>query len=159
MVSHHVDQLEARLGVALLYRSMRQMSLTHEDEQLFMSAEAMLLAAEKGLNNVAYHASEPTGKLHLSLPAMLVRSALVADIAVFAKAFPKVMLSINFTDTQLDLIREGIDLAIRIVDLKDSTLKCKKLFTMTRKLVVAPALMTDKQIDTGVNNSSVLPRS
>ncbi len=143
VVSHHVAQLEKRLGVALLYRSTRRLSLTHEGEKLYMSAEAMLSAAEKGLNSVAYQANEPTGKLNLTLPAMLTRSSLVDDIAAFAKAFPKVALSISFSDIQQDLIREGIDLAIRIGNLKDSALKSKRLFTMTRKLIVAPALMSE----------------
>ena len=143
VVSHHVAQLEKRLGIALLYRSTRRLSLTHEGEKLFMSAEAMLSAAEKGLNSVAYHATEPTGKLNLTLPAMLTRSPLVNDIAAFAKAFPKVALSISFSDIQQDLIREGIDLAIRMGNLKDSGLKSKRLFTMKRKLVVAPALMNE----------------
>lgn len=142
VVSHHLAQLEERLGIALLYRSTRRLSLTHEGEKLFLSAEAMLAAAEKGLNSVAYHATEPTGKLNLTLPAMLTRSPLVDDIAEFAKAFPKIELLISFSDRQQDLIREGIDLAIRMGNLKDSTLKSKKLFTMTRKLVVAPAIMS-----------------
>lgn len=146
VVSHHVAQLEDRLGVALLYRSTRQLSLTHEGKKLFMSAEAMLSAAEKGLNSVAYHAPEPIGKLNLTLPAMLTRSPFVDDIAAFAKSFQKVELLINFSDIQQDLIREGIDLAIRIGNLKDSALKSKRLFTMERKLVVAPDLMSHYKI-------------
>lgn len=141
VVSHHVAQLEERLGIALLYRSTRRLSLTHDGKKLYVSAEAMLLAAEKGLNSIAYHAAEPTGKLILTLPAMLARSPLVSDIAEFAKTFPKVALSINVSDIQQDLIREGIDLAIRIGSLKDSTLKSKRIFTMKRKLIVAPTLL------------------
>lgn len=143
VVSHHIAQLEERLGVALLYRSTRRLSLTHEGEQLFISAKAMLSAAEQGLNSVAYHAEEPTGKLTLTVPAMLTKSPLVDDIAEFAKAFPKIALSINFSDLQQDLIREGIDLAIRIGNLKDSGLKSKRLFTLTRKLVISPTLMSE----------------
>ena len=142
VVSHHIAKLEERLGAALLYRSTRRLSLTFEGENLFMSAKAMISAAEKGLDNIAYHATEPTGKLSLALPAMLTRSPLIDDVAAFAKSFPKVMLSITFSDTQQDLIREGIDLAIRIGNLKDSALKSKKLFTMKRKLVVSPAVMS-----------------
>lgn len=141
VVSHHVAQLEERLGVALLYRSTRRLSLTYEGEKLFISAKAMLSAAEKGLNGIAYHAPEPTGKLNLTLPAMLTKSPLVDDIAAFAKAFPKVALSISFSDIQLDLIRESIDLAIRIGNLQDSTLKSKRLFMMKRKIVIAPSVM------------------
>jgi DNA-binding transcriptional LysR family regulator len=143
VVSHHVAQLEERLGVALLYRSTRRLSLTHEGEKLFMSAETMLSAAEKGLNSIAYHATEPAGKLNLTLPAMLTRSPLVGDIAAFAREFPKVALSISFTDKQQDLIREGIDLAIRIGNLKESGLKSKRFFIMTRKLVASPALIKE----------------
>src|SRR6185437_2160385 len=122
VVSHHVAQLEERLGVALLYRSTRQLSLTSEGEKLFNSAKTMLSAAEEGLNSLAFRATEPIGKLNLTVPAMLTKSLLVADIIAFAKTFPKVVLSINFSDIQQELIREGIDLAIRIGDLKDSTL-------------------------------------
>jgi DNA-binding transcriptional LysR family regulator len=143
VVSHHIAQLEERLGVALLYRSTRRLSLTHEGEKLFKSVQAMLSAAEQGLNSVAYHAEEPAGKLHLTVPAMLTKSPLVDDIAAFAKVFPKVALSINFSDLQQDLIREGMDLAIRIGNLKESGLKAKRLFTMTRKLVIAPDLMSE----------------
>ncbi|CDZ76438.1 D-malate degradation protein R [Legionella massiliensis] len=145
VVSHHLAQLEQRLGAALLYRSTRRLSLSYEGEKLFISAQAMLEAAEKGLNSIAYHATEPAGQLNLTLPAMLTKSPLVEDIAVFAKEFPKVALSINFSDIQQDLIQEGIDLAIRMGDLKDSTLKSKQLFTMPRKLVAAPSLMKKHQ--------------
>lgn len=139
VVSHHVSQLEERLGVALLYRSTRKLSLTHEGQQLFESAKAMLAAAEMGLNGVASRSSEPIGRLNLTLPAVLTRSVLIKSIAAFANAFPKVSLSINVSDHPQDLIRDGIDLAIRIGGLKDSTLKAKKLFRMERKLVMAPA--------------------
>jgi DNA-binding transcriptional LysR family regulator len=66
----------------------------------------------------------------------------VKDLAAFAQAFPKIALSINFSDLPQDLIREGIDLAIRIGDLKSSTLKAKRLFEMKRKLVAAPSYIT-----------------
>lgn len=141
VVSHHVAQLEERLGIVLLYRSTRQLSLTFEGEQLFASAQSMIVAAESGLNSILHQASEPSGKLNLTVPALLTRSALVKDIAAFAKAFPKVSLSINFSDVQQDLIREGIDLAIRVGDLKDSALKSKKLFDLKRKLVASPDFM------------------
>lgn len=144
VVSHHVAQLEARLGVTLLYRSTRQLSLTYEGEKLFASAKEMLLAAENGLNSIAYDSLEPSGKLNLTVPALLTRSELVKDIAAFVKIFPKVTFSISFSDVQQDLIREGIDLAIRIGDLKDSTLKSKRLFDLKRKLVVAPTYKIDR---------------
>jgi DNA-binding transcriptional LysR family regulator len=69
----------------------------------------------------------------------------VKDIAAFAQTFPKIALAINFTDVQQDLIREGIDLAIRIGDLKSSALKAKRLFDMKRKLIVAPNYIINRK--------------
>ncbi|MBS0287036.1 MAG: LysR family transcriptional regulator [Proteobacteria bacterium] len=144
VVSHHVAQLEERLGVILLYRSTRKLSLTSDGEKLYSSAKAMLSAAENGLNSIAYNVSSPTGKLKLALPALLSKSTLLKDIAEFAKHFPKVSISINFSDLQQDLIQESIDLAIRIGNLKDSTLKSKKLFELKRTLVVSPAYLANQ---------------
>lgn len=141
VVSHHIAQLEERLGVTLLYRSTRHLSLTKEGNELFAHAKEMLLAAETGLNAITQQASEPSGRLNITLPSFFTKSNLVKDIAAFAKAFPKVELLLNFTDVKQDLIRDAIDLAIRIGDLEDSALKAKKLFDMPRKLVVAPAYM------------------
>jgi DNA-binding transcriptional LysR family regulator len=139
VVSHHVSQLEARLGVALLYRSTRRLTLTSDGDKLFTAARTMVAAAEDGLDLMASRSREPTGHLSVTAPAVLMSGPLVDDLAVFARHFPKVSLSINFSDTPLDLIREGIDVAIRMGFLKDSSLKSKKLLDVERKLVAAPA--------------------
>jgi DNA-binding transcriptional LysR family regulator len=149
VVSHHVAKLEERLGVALLYRSTRQLSLTFEGEKLYASAKSMLSAAENGFNSIAHQAPEPTGKLHLTVPALLTRSPLVSEIAAFMKTFPKVALSISFSDIQQDIIREGIDLAIRVGNLKDQALKFKKLFDLKRRLVVSPDYMANHKLPKG----------
>ncbi|MCZ4279469.1 LysR family transcriptional regulator [Kiloniella laminariae] len=135
VVSHHVSQLEARLGVALLYRSTRRLSLTSEGEKMFEASREMMTAAESGLDAVAGSASEASGKLTITLPAGFIGGPLVDDLAAFALAFPRVELAISFTDHQQDLIREGIDLAVRAGTLQDSSLKSKKLFDLGRKLV------------------------
>lgn len=141
VVSHHISELEKRLDVALLYRSTRKFSLTYEGERLFTHAKAMLIAAEAGLSQVAYKALEPSGKLHLTLPAMLARAPILKAIADFAKHNPKVSLQMNFTDRVQDIISEGIDIAIRIGSLKDSSLKSKRLYNMERSLVAAPSFI------------------
>ena len=145
VVSHHVSQLEDRLGVALLYRSTRRLSLTHDGERLLEAAKAILAAAEDGLNAIARRSAEPAGRLSITAPAFLSRGTLIEDIATFAHAFPKVALSINFSDVKQDLIRDGIDLAIRIGALQDSSLKCKKLFDVKRKLLASPEFVAGKK--------------
>ncbi len=138
VVSHHVSRLESRLGVALLYRSTRRLSLTHEGEQLFAHAKTMLDAAEAGFNTINKQSNTPSGKLSITIAAVLARSPLLKQIAQFAITYPNVELSINFSDLPQDLIRDGIDIAIRIGQLQDSELKSKKLFNMKRKLVASP---------------------
>lgn len=145
VVSHHVSELEKRLGVALLYRSTRKFSLTFEGEKLFTHAKTMLMAAEVGLNQLAHQASEPSGKLHITLPAMLARAPLLKNIAEFAKNNPKVAFQMNFTDKVQDIISEGIDIGIRIGNLKDSSLKSKRLYNMPRSLVAAPSFIEKNQ--------------
>ncbi|KLN59593.1 transcriptional regulator [Kiloniella spongiae] len=138
VVSHHVSQLEDKLGVALLYRSTRRLSLTDDGEKLFGYAKEMLALAENGFDAIAQRASEPMGKLNITLPAGFIHGPIVDDLASFAQIFPKINLSVSFSDHQQDIIRDGIDLAIRVGTIEDSTLKSKKLTDLRRKLVVSP---------------------
>ncbi len=140
VVSHHVASLERRLGSALLYRSTRRLSLTDEGAKLLVAAQEMMAAAERGLDVIAGKSAEPSGRFKMTVPAFFSRSPLMNRIADFARAYPKINLDISFIDTAEDLVREGIDLAIRVGDLKDSGLKSKRLYDMPRKLVSAPGL-------------------
>jgi DNA-binding transcriptional LysR family regulator len=145
VVSHHITQLEAALGVALLYRSTRRFSLTHDGEQLLAAARAIVETAESGLNQAALRASEPSGHLTITAPSVLLLGSLAEDLVVFTRAYPKVTLSIRATETTIDLIREGVDLAIRAsASPPDSQLKCKKLFSMVRVLVASPAYLASR---------------
>ncbi len=144
VVSHHVSQLEERLGVALLYRSTRRLSLTQDGQALFEHARAMLEAAESGFNAIAQRSTEPAGRLSVTLPAFLARGKLVEGMAAFAQAYPKIALSIDFSDVRQDLIRDGIDLAIRIGPLEDSGLKSRKLFDIKRCLVASPSSLAGR---------------
>ncbi|WP_299380813.1 LysR family transcriptional regulator [uncultured Kiloniella sp.] len=144
VISHHVSQLEDKLGVALLYRSTRRLSLTSDGEKLFGYAKEMLSLAESGFDAIATKATEPTGKLSITLPAGLIQGPVVDDLACFAQEHPKIKLLINFSDHQQDIIRDGIDVAIRVGTVRDSTLKSKKLSDMERKLVASPAYLKNR---------------
>ena len=138
VVSHHIARLEERLGVALLYRSTRSLSLTPDGEKLFRATVAMLEAAESGLDALSARSSGPAGELRLTAPAVLAAGAFIDDLAAFSLQFPKIQLSLNFTDVRRNLIRDGIDVAIRMGRLEDSALKAKKLYDVERKLLAAP---------------------
>lgn len=144
VVSHHVAQLEARLGVALLYRSTRRLALTRVGERLFQSARVVLEAAETGLDSVASQSRQPIGELRITAPAVLSAGLLVDDIAAFAATYPGVHLSLSFSDLRRDLLGGSLDLAIRMGRLRDSALKAKKLYEVRRTLVAAAAYVADR---------------
>ena len=146
VVSHHVSQLESRLGLALIYRSTRRLSLTVDGKRLYSHAQTMLAAAEAGLNAMNDRSSEPVGELSVSLPAFLVSGPLMPRLTTFITNHPKVHISLDFTDEKQDLIGDGIDLAIRIGALQDSSLKAVRLLDLPRTLVAAPSLLQGKSL-------------
>ncbi|NRD74224.1 LysR family transcriptional regulator [Shewanella sp. VB17] len=137
VVSHHIKHLERRLGVALLYRSTRKLSLTSAGALFYPSCRDMLLAANSGLTQINQDCEQPTGCLKITLPSMLSQASIMENIATFIRLYPKIELQLNFSDRAVDLINEGIDMAIRIGPLKDSALKARLLFTMPRALVMS----------------------
>lgn len=139
VVSHHVKALEERLSLPLLHRSTRRIALTPDGETLLVSAREMVSAAERGLDRATGNAGAPTGTLRLTAPAFLAQTALLTDVAAFTRAYPRVSLSIGFTDAPRDLLRDQLDLAIRIGRLEDSALVARKLATMRRALVASPS--------------------
>ena len=138
VVSYHVSQLESRLGIALIYRSTRKLTLTHEGDVLLRHAMDMLDSANRGLSEVSMGSPVPSGKLTITLPFALTRSDLTRRIAEFCKEFNRIEVQIRYTDIRLDLVEHGIDLAVRAGDMDDSNLKGRKLGEIARKLVCTP---------------------
>lgn len=138
VVSYHISQLEQRYDIALLYRSTRKLSLTAEGKQLYEHAQAVARAAADCLNLLARESTSPAGKLVVSMPAVLIDSDLLIKVAEFSKTYPKINIDINYTDTRQDLIADGIDVAIRVGAMQDSSLKAKLVSKVNRKLVCAP---------------------
>lgn len=144
VVSHHISALEARLGAALLYRSTRRISLTSEGELLFASVQNMMAAASQGLDVIARRSAEPSGRLTLTMPSFFARSALIARIHEFNLMYPRISVEVMFSDAPLDLVKDGIDMALRIGDLKDSSLKSKKIAEFERQLLVSPQYLANR---------------
>lgn len=145
VVSHHVSKLEENLGVALLYRSTRKLSLTETGEKLLEAAQEMLAAAEGGLDEINVRSLVPVGRLRLTAPAVLVHSGLIDRIAAFASTYPRVDLDVSFTDLRRDIIAEGIDVAIRMGWLEDSSLKARKVASVDRMLLAAPSYLKGRR--------------
>lgn len=142
VVSHHVAALEKELGVTLLYRSTRSVSLTDEGRKLNTAALAMLAAAEGGFETLNAGTKEQRGALRISCPAFMTKGPVARGLEQFALRHPLVSLSISYSDLRHDLIREGFDLAIRMGNLKDSSLKHRRIGSVERCLVASPELIS-----------------
>ncbi len=138
IVSQQISNLEQKYGITLLYRSTRKLKLTAEGEAFFEKAQMMMTSAEKALSVLSEKSDHPSGTLCLTMPAGLIKSPQMALIAKFSRQYPDIKLDIRFTDKRVDLIQEGIDLAIRAGQLDDSSLKSKKIGTLHRTLVCTP---------------------
>ncbi len=145
VVSYQITQLEKQYGVALLYRSTRKLSLTHDGERAYASAQRMTLAAEESVAELAGAASEAVGRISITMPASFNTGTLIPEIALFAQKHPRVKLEICYSDEQQDIIANGVDLAIRVGDMQDSSLKAKRLFDLPRKLLAAPEYVESRK--------------
>ncbi|GHB77456.1 LysR family transcriptional regulator [Psychrosphaera saromensis] len=142
--SQTVADLEQYLGVTLLYRSTRKLVLTSEGAKFYTHALEMLKNAEAGLNELNALSQQHIGTLRISLPAFLTYSTISTAIAEFAKQYPKVTLSLMFTDHIVDILNEGIDMSIRVGWLQDSTMMSRKLYDGRRLLVASNKYLASK---------------
>ena len=140
VVSHHVSQLEEQLGLPLLYRSTRRVSLTDAGEELLRSSQRMTTAAQEGLMMMNRRATQPVGKLSVTVPTINAQSPFAEMFIGFARAYPQVQLSMHVSDEAISLEGSKFDVALRgrINDLDDSTYKSRKLGSVSYCIFASP---------------------
>ncbi|AEE23854.1 transcriptional regulator, LysR family [Glaciecola sp. 4H-3-7+YE-5] len=138
-VSETVSDLEQYLGVTLFYRTTRKLFLTNEGQRFYAHVVNITKSAELGVNELNSRTQDLIGELKVSLPAFLASSALSSAIAEFAHQYPKVSLHINYTDTKVDILKEGLDMCIRAGWPQDSSMMSRKLGESRRFLVAGKA--------------------
>ncbi|WP_390911038.1 LysR substrate-binding domain-containing protein [Pseudosulfitobacter sp. SM2401] len=134
-ISETVSELETYLGITLLYRTTRKITLTNEGRIFYARVVEMMRSAEAGLNELNALSLDPVGALRISIPAFLATGPLSTAVAVFAKRHPNVAFSVAYTDHPLDLIDGGFDMSIRVGWLEDSSMMSRKLANGQRVLV------------------------
>lgn len=144
-VSQMVSDLEKDLGVTLLYRSTRHLSLTHEGRILHEKAHVMLDAVEGGLDAINPTSTEPNGALRITAPAFVTQTELMAVFAKFSNTYPKINLGFDFSDAPRDLIKDGFDVAIRAGWLEDSEFMTRSIGHEDRFLVSSPQYFSSKE--------------
>ncbi len=138
MIGRRLDALEARLGVKLLQRTTRKIALTNEGEAFLENCQRILLDLENAELQVSERSARPSGHLNVSAPAGFGRQHVASLIPSFLAEHQDVTLTLNLNDRIVDLIGEGVDVAIRIADLSDSNLIGVKLVDNKRVVVATP---------------------
>ncbi|MES2414244.1 MAG: LysR family transcriptional regulator [Pseudomonadota bacterium] len=141
-VSQHLRQLERSLGLALLHRSTRRLTLTEAGERYHAGCAAMVAAARSADQALSRLRDEPEGELRLSAPIGF--GGLLASALAPLRRHPKLTLNLLLDDTIIDMIEERVDLALRGGEQPDSTLVARKLGSMKRQLCAAPAYLAER---------------
>jgi len=140
-VSRRLSLLEERLGVRLLNRTTRRISLTSEGEAYFESAQRILRDIEEMEQRVSSSRAAPRGVLRVNAPLGFGRSYIGPSISGFSKAYPDVEIQLHLTDRPIVLPDEAIDISIRFGNVPDSRLIAKKIAANRRLLCASPAYL------------------
>lgn len=135
-VSRLVGDLEARLGVRLLHRTTRRLSLTQEGEIFHERCKHLLDGIAEAEAELSAHSGEVIGQLRINVPVTFGLMHLAPLWPAFMALHPKVLLDVTLADRLVDLVDEGYDLAVRIARLQESSLVSRQL-TSTRMILCA----------------------
>lgn len=142
MVSHRIQQLEAHLGVRLLNRTTRQLQATETGLDYYQSCLEVLEAVERAHSGIAAGSGVPSGSIRVTAPLGFGRRVLAPLVPDFCAAHPLVELRLRLSDHLLDLLREAVDVAVRMAVLKDSSFVVRKIADVRRVLVASPAYLS-----------------
>ncbi|GAA5786767.1 LysR family transcriptional regulator [Chitiniphilus shinanonensis] len=142
-LSRRIAGLEERLGVRLIQRSTRHFSVTDIGRSYYEHCKAMLVEAEAAQALIDQNRAQPSGVVRMSCPVALLQVHIGPMLADFMALHPKVTVHLDATNRRVDLIGEGVDLAIRVrpPPLADSDLVLRVLSDRGQCLVAAPALL------------------
>ncbi|MDG9882364.1 LysR family transcriptional regulator [Pseudomonas sp. GD04058] len=140
-VSKRLAQLEQRLGVRLLNRTTRSISLTAEGELYLVNAQRIVGEIEEMERQVSSSRAEPKGLLRVNAPLGFGRTHVGPAISSFVQRHPEVEVQLQLTDRPINLPDDAIDVAIRFGDLPDSRLIARKIASNRRRLCAAPAYL------------------
>lgn len=143
-VSLQISRLESRLGVTLFNRTTRQVTLSDAGRTLHAECQPLLLRMQEALDQVGQDGHEParlTGTLRLCTTVDHAVQSLAAALAQFASLHPDLQIDLRTGDRIVDLVGEGIDLAIRLGWLRDSSLRAVKLGEFEQHVVASPAYL------------------
>jgi len=137
-VSRHVAELEERLGVRLMQRTTRRLSLTDEGQRFLARCKELLASIDEAESELSSTAGTPSGLIRVNAPLTFGTMHLAPLWGRFMDLYPKVTLDVTLGDRIVDLVEEGYDLAIRISNLPNSALVSRTLASTRMVLCASP---------------------
>ncbi len=138
MATKHVDALEARLGVKLLHRTTRRLTLTDAGSDYLDACRRILQELDEAESDVAAQRVEVVGRLRMNVPLSFGVRFIAPLLPMFSHRYPQVEVELGLSDAQHDLVHEGWDLAIRIGHLADSSLRARRLGDCSMQVCASP---------------------
>ena len=140
-VSKAITRLEEHIGQSLFNRTSRRLALTEAGRPLAEHAKRILAEAHAAEEAARDAATAPTGRVRLAAPMSFGISNVAPLLATFLAAHPGVEIDLHCSDARVDIVAGGFDVALRIGDLADSSLRARRLCNMAAHLVAAPAYL------------------
>ncbi|MBW6528313.1 LysR family transcriptional regulator [Sphingomonas sp. RHCKR7] len=147
-VSKSVQRLEKQLGVPLFTRTTRSLTLTAEGRELHDRAVRLLRDAEEIGQVAASTRSEPSGSLRIATSLPIGVHVIAPALPAFRRRYPKLSIDLRLSDRFVNIVEEGIDIAVRIGDLADSQLLSRKLAPVQLCCFASPAYLAQRGIPT-----------
>lgn len=144
MVTKHIGAIEERLGVKLIHRTTRRLTLTEAGRRYLDAVERILAELEEAEAVASADRLEARGTLRVNAPLSFGMREIAPLLPDFAKASPAVTIHLGLNDRVVDMIEEGWDLAIRIGNLAETTMVARKLAPCRTALCAAPAYLAAK---------------
>lgn len=140
-VSKAVARLESHLGQSLFHRTSRRLALTEAGRPLAERAQRMVAEARCAEEEALDAASAPAGRVRVAAPMSFGVLTVAPALAGFLAEHPQVEVELHLSDAQVDIVAQGFDLALRIADLPDSSLRARRLCAIPIHLVASPAYL------------------
>ena len=140
-ISRALSRLESKLQTTLLHRTTRRLALTEEGQIFLTHARKILASVEQAEEQIAQRRETPAGRLRINAATPFMLHVIVPLVEEFSTRYPLVQLELNTDDIVIDLLEQQTDIAIRIGELRDSTIRARMLGHSRLRLLASPAYL------------------
>lgn len=140
-ISRALSRLESKLQTTLLHRTTRRIALTEEGQIFLEHARGILRSVETAEEQIAHRREIPSGRLRVNAATPFMLHVIVPVIDEFIAQYPQIQLELNTDDVVIDLLEQQTDIAIRIGELRDSTIHARALGNSQLRLMASPAYL------------------